>query len=295
MNTEDVSPRFAALDTWPSDDVVAAVVEGQLAAAAAVRAVQDRLAAAADAAAERLADPAGRILYCGAGASGRIGVQDGVELFPTYGWPHERLVYLMAGGDAALVRSVEGAEDDTDAAEAAIGRLALGPADVLISVAASGRTPYAVAAAQAARAAGALVIGVTNNAGSALAQASDHAIELVTGAEVIAGSTRMAAGTAQKAALNALSTTIMVRLNRVHDNLMVDLSSDNIKLARRRRQILQRVSGAAEDEAEAALTAADGHIKTAALILRGCEPERAHALLDRAGGSLREALGALPA
>lgn len=293
MNTEDVSPRFKALDTWPAEDVAAALVEGQLAAAAAVRAVQARLAAAAEAAAGRLGGTEGRIVYCGAGASGRIGVQDGVELFPTYGWPHARLVYLMAGGETALVRSVEGAEDDAGGAAARVGELALGPDDLLIAVAASGRTPYAVAAAQAARKAGALVIGIANNAGSPLAAASDHPIELLTGAEVVAGSTRMAAGTAQKAALNVLSTTIMVRLHRVHDNLMVDLSSTNAKLARRRLQILQRIAPADEAAARTALEAAGGQIKTAALILAGCDKDRAGRLLAENGGSLRGALAAL--
>ncbi len=241
MGTEDVSIRYRGLDTWPAADVVAALVEGQLAAVAAVHAARPILAAAAEAGAERLGGGSGRIVYVGAGASGRLGVQDGVELFPTYGWPHDRLVYLMAGGDAALVRSVEGAEDDADDARSRIAELDIGPSDVVICVAASGRTPFAVAAASAARAAGAVVIGVTNNAGSPLAAESTHPIELLTGAEVVAGSTRMAAGTAQKAALNALSTTIMVRLHRVYDNVMVDLSSANAKLDRRRLQILRHI------------------------------------------------------
>jgi N-acetylmuramic acid 6-phosphate etherase len=293
MHTEDVSPRFTALDTWPPGEIAAALVEGQMSAAASVRAVQAQLAGAAEAAASRLAEGSGRIVYCGAGASGRIGVQDGVELFPTYGWPHERLVYLMAGGEPALIRSVEGAEDDEEGAAAQVAELELGRDDVLIAIAASGRTPYAVAAARGAREAGALVIGISNNPQSALADASDHGIELLTGPEVVAGSTRMAAGTAQKAALNVLSTTIMVRLHRVHENLMVDLNSTNIKLAKRRVQILQRISGAAESDASEALEVAGGHIKTAALILRGCDKEHASRLLTETRGSLRAALGTL--
>jgi N-acetylmuramic acid 6-phosphate etherase len=290
MRTEDVSIRYRGLDTWPAAEVASALIEGQLAAAAAVRGAQGALAAAAEAAAERLRDPAGRILYVGAGASGRIGVQDGVELFPTYGWPHERLVYLMAGGEAALVRSVEGAEDDAAGARAEIEALGLGAADVVIAVAASGRTPYAVAAAEAARARGALVIGVMNNEGAPLAGASDHPIVLLTGAEVVAGSTRMAAGTAQKAALNVLSTTIMVRLHRVYDNLMVDLSSLNVKLEKRRMAILRQVTPAPEAAAREALARSGGRIKTAALMLRGLSEEAAAALLDRTGGDLRAAL-----
>jgi len=293
MQTEDVSVRYAALDTWPAPDVAAALIEGQLAATAAVKGCSQQLAAAAGDAATRLRDPAGRLVYAGAGASGRLGVQDGVELFPTYGWPHARLVYLMAGGETALTNSVEGAEDDTEDARARVDDLALGPADVVIAIAASGRTPFAVAVAEAARARGALVIGLANNAGTPLLAASDHPIALPTGAEVIAGSTRMAAGTAQKAALNVLSTTIMVQLGRVYDNLMVDLASTNTKLARRRREILRRVVRATEPEADAALDRAGGHIKTAALILRGLDTGAAAALLERTGGDLRAALATL--
>ncbi|RVV97352.1 N-acetylmuramic acid 6-phosphate etherase [Mesobaculum littorinae] len=292
MSTEAVSPRFAALDTWPVADVTTALVESQLGAAALVRAAQPCLAAAADAAAARLGDGAGRIVYCGAGASGRLAVQDGVELHPTYNWPHDRLVYLMAGGEPALVRSVEGAEDATGVAEE-IDAMDLGPADVLIAVAASGRTPYAVAAADAARARGALTIGVMNNEGAPLAAACDHAIELPTGGEVVAGSTRMAAGTAQKIALNVLSTAVMVRLGRTYGNLMSDLASSNIKLEKRRLSILRSIVDAPEDAARAALTRAGGDIKTAALVLRGLDPAEASTRLEAARGRLRTALETL--
>jgi len=292
MHTEDASPRYQRLDTWPAGEVVAALVEGQMRAAAAVFAVQDRLVAAAQDAAARLAPGPGRIVYAGAGASGRIAVQDGVELHPTYGWPEDRLVYLMAGGEAALLRSVEGAEDDTEDAAARVAALGLGPADVMIAVAASGATPFAVAAATGARASGALVVGLANNPGSPLAAASDHAVDLLTGAEVVAGSTRMAAGTAQKIALNVLSTTIMVRLHRVHDNLMVDLAATNAKLAQRRLAILRDIAPAEPAAAQAALDAAGGHIKTAALLLHGCSTSQAAAALARTGGDLRAAIAA---
>jgi N-acetylmuramic acid 6-phosphate etherase len=290
MGTEDVSIRYRGLDTWPADEVVAALVEGQLAAVAAVSAARPAITAAAQAAAERLAGGTGRIVYVGAGASGRLGVQDGVELFPTYGWPHDRLVYLMAGGETALVHSVEGAEDDADDARARIAALDLGSADVVISVAASGRTPFAVAAASAAREAGAVVVGITNNAGTPLARESTHPIELLTGAEVVAGSTRMAAGTAQKAALNVLSTTIMVALHRVYDNVMVDLSSVNAKLDKRRLGILRHIVPSDEVEAREALARADGRIKVAALALNGLGEDEANAMLDSTGGDLRAAI-----
>jgi N-acetylmuramic acid 6-phosphate etherase len=196
----------------------------------------------------------------------------------------------MAGGETALVRSVEGAEDDADDARGRIDALGVGADDVVISVAASGRTPFAVAAAVAARAAGAVVVGITNNAGTRLAAESTHPIELLTGAEVVAGSTRMAAGTAQKAALNVLSTTVMVRLHRVYDNLMVDLSSVNAKLEKRRLAILQHVVPSDEARASEALARAGGRIKDAALALHGLGADEARALLDTTGGDLRAAM-----
>lgn len=289
--TEAVSARYADLDTWPVRDVVASLVEAQIAAAGALCATRPALAAAAEAAADRLSAGDGRLVYAGAGASGRLAAQDAVELHPTYGWPPARLILLLAGGEAALARSVEGAEDDAAAALAAVAEHALGPSDVVISLAASGRTPYAVAAAQAARDRGALVIGLANNPDTALLAAADWPILLDTGPEVVAGSTRMAAGTAQKAALNVLSTTIMVRLGRVYSNLMADLAASNAKLDRRRIEVLRRIQPADEPAARAALDRADGGIKAAALILAGLAPDAANRLLDRHGGNLRAALG----
>ena len=290
MRTEDVDPRFAGFDAWPAEAMIAALVEGQLAAAAAANAARPALAAAATAAAARLEDPAGRLIYAGAGASGRLAAQDGAELHPTFGWPHDRLVVLMAGGEAALVRSVEGAEDDADGARAAVAALGPGPADVLIAVAASGRTPWTVAAAEAAAAAGALTVGLANATPAPLLASVAHPVALPTGAEVIAGSTRMAAGTAQKIAMNALSTAVMARLGRVHDNLMVALSSSNAKLDARRAAIVARIAGTDDAAARAALARADGCIRLAVLLLRGLDPPEARARLAQAGGRLREAL-----
>ncbi|WP_445680199.1 N-acetylmuramic acid 6-phosphate etherase [Radicibacter daui] len=290
MRTEDVSPRFADLDLWPTGDLVAALVDAQISAASAVRASQQALTAAADEAAGRLAGEVGRLIYVGAGASIRLGVQDGVELFPTYGWPDPRLLYVVAGGAGALMESVEGAEDDAVEAVRLAGEHALGAEDVVIAIAASGGTPFTVAYARAARAAGALVIGLANNAGAPLFAESDHPVLLQTGAEVVAGSTRMAAGTAQKAALNILSTSIMVRLGRTWSNLMVDLASSNIKLDKRRLAMLRRVVEVDEAAAAAALKEAGGHVKTAALIALGATRNAAAALLARNGGNLRQAL-----
>ena len=295
MRTEDVSPRFAGLDTWPAPDLVAALVEGQMAAVAAVRTASTALSAAVEAAADRLSGDKGRLVYAGAGTSGRLAVQDGAELLPTYGWPVERLVYLMAGGEAALIHAVEGAEDDRDAAAEAVRVHGVGAADVVICVAASGGTPFTVAVAEAARAAGALTIGLANNADARLLTAVEHPILLLTGPEVVAGSTRLAAGTAQKSALNTFSTALMVRLKHTYSNLMVDLASSNIKLESRRVAMLRRIVDVGDDAAAAALRAAGGHVKLAVLIARGLDRETAHGLLDRHGGDLRAALATLPA
>jgi N-acetylmuramic acid 6-phosphate etherase len=293
MNTEGASRRYADLDLWPTDDVVAALVDSQMAAIAAVHAARDALVAAADAAVARLDGTQGRIVYVGAGSSGRLAVQDGVELYPTYGWPHDRLVYLLAGGQAATVASVEGAEDDADGAREAVAALVPTADDVVIGVAASGRTPYTLAALHEARAAGALTIGLSNNAAAPLLTVAEIGVALVTGAEVVAGSTRMAAGTAQKAALNALSTAIMVRLGRTHGNLMVDLSSSNIKLNTRRLAMLRSIVAVDEPTARAALAACGGHVKTAVLVALGLPARDARALLVAHKDRLRPAMAAL--
>lgn len=285
-----MSSRYAELDLWPTRDAVAAMLEGQLAAAAAVAARAGEIAAAAEAAALRLADPAGRMIYVGAGASGRIAVQDGVELGPTYSWPSERLVYALAGGTDALVVSVEGAEDDAEAGAAAVRRAGAGRADVVIGVAASGFTPYTVAAVREAAAAGALTVGLASNVDTPLLLDADHPILLDTGPEILAGSTRMKAGTAQKIALNAFSTAVMIRLGRVYGGLMVDMRMSNRKLRRRGAAMVAEITGADAQAATAALERAGGEIKRAVLIASGLDPAEAAAVLRETGGDLRQAL-----
>ena len=290
--TEQVDPRFQDLDAWPALPRLEAMWEAQLAAVAAVRPALPALAAAAQAAAARLGTT-GRLVYAGAGTSGRIGVQDGAELPPTFDWPQDRLVLLMAGGDGAFTRSVENAEDDRAAAEAAIASNAIGPADVVIGVAASGSTPFTTAAIQAASARGALTIGVANSAGGALLAAAEHALLAETGAEVIAGSTRMKAGTAQKIILNLLSSEIMVLRGHVHRGLMVDMQAKNAKLRLRAVRMLRTLNPRPDAELEAALAASGGKVKTAALILEGLDRPAAEARLAANSGSLRQALASL--
>lgn len=291
--TEDRNPLFADLDLWPTGKAVAAMAREQAAAAAAVEPQAEAIAAAADAAAARLADGAGRLVHVGAGTSGRLAVQDGVELGPTYDWPESRWAFALAGGAQALLASVEGAEDDESAGHDAMRALRLGPADVVIGVAASGRTPFTVAAIRAACDAGALAIGVASNAGTPLLAAAAHPILIETGAEVLAGSTRMKAGTAQKIALNLLSTAIMLRLGRIHAGLMVAMRATNRKLRVRAAAMVAELAAVDADRAQTALDAAGGDIRTAVLVAKGLSRKSAEAALGAAQGNLRTALGRL--
>lgn len=291
MPTEDINPEFADIDLWPTGDAVMALLEGHISAARIVKPQVAALALAADEAAERLADPTGRLIYVGAGTSGRIAVLDGVELEPTFGWLDARVVYLIAGGMTALATSVEGAEDDSAAAADRMSALEPASGDVVIGVAASGRTPFTLAAIDTARLCGALTIAIANNPQSPLLAAAEHAILLDTGAEAIAGSTRMKAGTAQKIALNLLSTAVMLRLGRVYKGMMVDMRVSNRKLHRRAIGMVGEIAGVEPARAKAALDRANGEIKLAVLIARGETLERSAAMLAAAGGNLRIALG----
>jgi N-acetylmuramic acid 6-phosphate etherase len=292
MPTETVDPRYTDIDRWPTLSVVETMLEGQLAAIAALKDQTAAIAAAAEAAAARM-HQGGRLVYAGAGTSGRLAVQDGVELTPTYNWPSDRLVFLVAGGMGALMRSVEGAEDNVEAAREEVAAAEVGPNDVLIAVAASGRTPYAVAALEAARSRGALTIAIANNPGTPLLAAADHPIVADTGAEIVAGSTRMKAGTAQKAALNMLSTAIMLRCGLVHRGLMVNMRISNEKLFQRARRMVATLAGIDEARAADALELAGNDLRRAVLIARGLSPEEAVERLASAGGNLGDALGTL--
>jgi N-acetylmuramic acid 6-phosphate etherase len=287
--TEHLDPRYAALEEWPSRAALDALLEAQLAAVAAVRPALGDIAVAAEAAAERLRHE-GRLIYCGAGTSGRIGVQDGAELPPTFDWPAARLGLLIAGGAPALTRAVENAEDRADLAEADMRAQAPTPQDVVIGIAASGATPYVLACLAFARAAGALTIGIANSRGAPLLDAADHPILVETGAEPIAGSTRLKAGTSQKVVLNLLSTLVMLRLGRVYRGQMVDMVARNEKLRRRALRMVCALTGCEAAAAQAALDQAGGHTKLAVLLLHGLTPEDAAARLDAADGQLGVAL-----
>jgi N-acetylmuramic acid 6-phosphate etherase len=289
MATERRSTRYEELDSWPSLDVLAALYEGQLSAVAAVRSALPAIASAADAAVEHLRG-GGRLVYVGAGTSGRIGVQDGAELPPTFNWPDERVVYLMAGGEGALLRAVENAEDSVEDGMTRIREAQVGPNDVVIGVAASGTTPFTVAALREATSLGAQTVGVSNNAGTPILAAATHPILVETGEEVVAGSTRMKAGTAQKIVLNLFSTLVMIRLGRVYRGLMVHMRATNAKLRRRAEIMVGEITGCSHTAAVEALAEADGDVKTAVLIAFGVDRAFARAILARNDDNLRLAL-----
>lgn len=289
MSTEDFDPRYVDLDAWPLARAIEAMWDGQMAALRATGNALPQIADATEAAADRL-HGSGRLVYAGAGTSGRVAVQDGTELGPTFNWPAERLVYAMAGGEAALLHSIEGAEDDTAEGAAQMDRNAIGPEDVVIGVSASGTTPFTVAAIRRARERGALTVGIAGNDGSPLLQSAECPVLLETGSEVLAGSTRMKAGTAQKVALNLISTGIMILLGRVYKGLMVDMQTSNAKLKKRAARIVAHLAECGEAEAKAALDAGGGEIKRAVLIALGRTPEEATSALSASGGNLRKAL-----
>lgn len=291
-DTEAQNPQFAEIDRWPTQKAVEAMVEAQISAVVAIRTQIAVIAAASEAAADRLRD-GGRLVYVGAGTSGRIAVQDGVELGPTFNWPEDRLLYLMAGGPEALLKSAEGAEDDANEAQRLVAAHRLNSSDVAIGIAASGRTPFTIAAVEAARTAGTLTIAIANNAGAPLLAVAEHAICVETGAEVIAGSTRMKAGTAQKSVANLLSTAIMLRLGRVYKGLMVDMVVSNLKLQHRAHGMVSALTGCSEQDAIRAVEQAGGDIKLAVLVALGRSVENARTLLAAHDGILRHAVEAL--
>ena len=289
LETERVSPRYHDIDAWPTRDALDAMLEGQLAAVAAVRPVLPALALAIDEAAARIGET-GRLVYAGAGTSGRVAVQDGAELPPTFNWPGERLIFAMAGGAEALTRSIEGAEDDVAAAERQMVDANIGHQDVVLGVAASGTTPFTIAVLQKASSLGALTIGISNNAGAPLLAAARHQILTATGTEVVAGSTRMKAGTAQKIVLNLFSTGLMIKLGRTYRGRMVEMSARNIKLDTRALAMIAELAGCDDAQARAALAESGGDLKLAILVASGLTISDARRSLTEHKGRLGQAI-----
>jgi N-acetylmuramic acid 6-phosphate etherase len=292
LKTENPSQEHALLDQYPTTDLVNVLVDDQINAVNAVRAAAPRIAAAVTAALPRV-EAGGRLIYVGAGTSGRLGVLDSVELYPTFSWPHGRAVALLAGGTDAMFVAVEGAEDDVEQGAADLKSVNVGKDDVVLAIAASGGTPYVLGALRAAREVGALTIGFANNPDAPVANEAEIGVTLDTGPEMISGSTRLKAGTSQKIALNTFSSALMVRMNKVYGNLMVDLKATNAKLVRRAIRLTSFATGADEAAARAVLEQCGFHVKVAIVALsKNVNVEQARALLDAARGSVRQALAA---
>ena len=291
LATEATDPRFAQIDRMSVADLAATMNDADRTVPDAVRAALPQVVAAISAVAERMAR-GGRLIYVGAGTPGRIAVLDASECPPTFSTPPGLVTAIIAGGPSAIVTPSEGAEDDADAGAAAIDDAGVGPLDSVVGIASSGRTPYVVAAVSRARELGAFTVGLTSNVGSDLAGAAEQPIEVVVGPEVISGSTRLKAGTAQKLVLNMISTITMVRLGKTYGNLMVDVRPTNHKLRERAVRIVRQLTGVDGPAARAALGAAGWDVKVAAVTLRlGLDPAAARERLEAAGGRLREAFG----
>ncbi|MEV0207095.1 N-acetylmuramic acid 6-phosphate etherase [Streptomyces sp. NPDC050788] len=292
LTTEAFRPDLAEIDRLPTLEIARLMNGEDTTVPTAVAERLPEIAAAIDAVAERMAR-GGRLIYAGAGTAGRLGVLDASECPPTFNTDPDQVVGLIAGGPDAMVTSVEGAEDSAQLARDDLDGLRLIAADTVVGISASGRTPYAIAAVQHARARGALTVGLACNADSALAAAAEHGIEVVVGPELLTGSTRLKAGTAQKLVLNMLSTITMIRLGKTYGNLMVDVRASNEKLRARSRRIVALATGASDDEIERALAATDGEVKNAILaILADVDGPTAARLLEDSDGHLRAALAA---
>lgn len=272
MGTEDIDPLFADIETWSSLKAINEMTKGQCDAVKAVEAANKDIAFAVEESFKRLLNSSGRLVYVGAGTSGRIAVQDGVELYPTYGWPWERLFFAIAGGEKALMRAVENAEDDFEAGYLSMIDAKLDQSDVVIGVAASGRTPFVLGALKAAKERDALSIGLSNNKDTDILSHSNIGIFLETGAEPVVGSTRMKAGTAQKIALNIYSTALMIKLGGVYKGQMVGMRATNQKLRNRAIRIIMATTLCDLQSAKNAIEIANGDIKIAILLALGFGP-----------------------
>lgn len=290
LTTEALNPASEAIDRLTAAEIVALMNAEDAKVVAAVADQTRAIAQAIDLAAERFGR-GGRLIYIGAGTSGRLGVLDASECPPTFSTPPEMVVGLIAGGIPALTRAVEGAEDDTEQGAADLDAVGLSRDDLVVGIASSGRTPYVIGAVRRAREVGATTAAVVCNQPSLLGDAVDLAIVLLVGPEVIAGSTRLKSGTATKMVLNMITTGAMVRIGKTYGNRMIDLQPSNEKLRIRTRRILRELSGVDDAGAAELLTRAGGRLKPALLMgLTGVDADRAHALLEAHNGQVRDAI-----
>jgi len=288
--TEDHVSGRSDIDLRSTHDLVELINDEDALVSIAVRNASGPLAVAIDGIVERL-ERGGRLVYIGAGSSGRLALVDAAECGPTFGVPPEQVIALIAGGASALAVAQEAAEDDGGAGAADVAAAGVEERDAVVLLSASGETPYVVGAARAAHTAGALTVAVVCAHESELGRLADHEVAAVVGPEVIAGSTRMKAGTAQKLVLNTISTVAMVRLGKTYGNLMVDLVASNAKLRNRARRAIAIATGAAEEQVDVALESSDGDVKVAIVsLLSGLDAADARTRLAATGGIVRRAL-----
>ncbi|MEQ9722658.1 N-acetylmuramic acid 6-phosphate etherase [Yersinia alsatica] len=288
--SESRNPATMELDKLSTLEMLACINDEDRKVPEAIRLVIPAIAQAVDLAAAALKQ-GGRLIYLGAGTSGRLGVLDASECPPTFGVPHGMVIGLIAGGPGALLKAVEGAEDDMSLGERDLQALKLTPTDMVVGLAASGRTPYVIGALRYARQLGCPTAAISCNPDSPIAQEAQVAISPVVGPEALTGSTRMKSGTAQKLVLNMLSTGAMVKLGKVYQNLMVDVKATNVKLVDRACRIVVEATGASRTEAENALSQTEFEVKPAILmILKGVTAEQARQSLQQHNGYLRAAL-----
>lgn len=289
--TEERNPLTTNIDTLPTLDMLALINSEDQKVALAVGGELPNIAAAVDAISERM-QRGGRLIYIGAGTSGRLGVLDASECPPTFGTPPELVVGLIAGGDAALTDAVEGAEDDEEGGAREIAELNTTEKDCVVGIAASGHTPYAIGGLEEAKKRSALTVSIACNRPSPLGELADIAIAPIVGPEVVSGSTRLKAGTAQKMVLNMISTGVMIRLGKTYSNLMVDVQPTNAKLRQRARRIVAQATGVSLEGATKILQACNSEVKTAIVaVLANVPPEVARQKLRMTGGFVRKAIG----
>lgn len=294
LQTEGRNIASENIDTLSTLDMLTIINQEDQKVALAVERILPQIAQAVDAIAQAFSQ-GGRLIYCGAGTSGRLGILDASECPPTYGTPHEQVVGLIAGGHTAILRAVENAEDNVELGEQDLKDHHLCELDVVVGIAASGRTPYVIGAMKYARSIGATTVSLTCNASCAMSQLADIALEAVVGPEVVTGSSRMKAGTAQKMVLNMLTTGAMIRTGKVYGNLMVDVEATNAKLVQRQIDIVMQATECSRDEAVKALSECERHCKTAILmILTQLSAAEASTVLAQHNGFIRQALASRP-
>lgn len=289
LSTEAADTRYSHIDTLDVGQLARLMNRADREVPSAIEAAMDRIVPALEAVSARM-QQGGRLLYVGAGTPGRLGVLDASEIPPTFS-TQDRVIGLIAGGRSAIFEAVEGAEDDHEAGASIIDDSGVGPLDSVIGVTASGRTPYVLGAVERAQSLGALGVGLSCNLNAALSDLAEHAIEVVVGPELISGSTRLKAGTAQKLVLNMFSTIAMIRLGKTYGNLMVDVRASNHKLRERAIRLVSQIAEVDRDQANRALEAADHSVPVAVvMVLRGLDPAAARYVLAGADGRLRDAL-----